>query len=404
MKIHFSFTLSSAGRAVILLLLGLWLSPGKTPAHWCHDIYQDFARIVVKPERQTIDVPVGGSGTLKVRVRNNFPYGLRHILLRATPPAGLQVTVSPSQAEARDRTVYSGQEVTFTLTIQRSASGSNDVAALNLEVLPEVEDVASWRGMDDWWVAQHPAESEVRNRIQTNPMQSHSLLYATLADLPNCSSCEADGVSELLNLFDQLTNNLDSQWPQIFLRAGHQLAVRLRFRNFNNPSRSTVVSRLLARTQSGDDLVRSMAAFFLGYGGNDSGVLQRLQQMASSDSSESAKCGARAGLLMLGENRTSEVTSCMNSNSVDERIRLSCAAALGIMGDDNPVVNFLMPQVSTGTGTSYNKLVGSYFLQLVVLVRRGGPEGQGQVSFLEEEQPADSVPPRAPQNLGIQPI
>lgn len=404
MKITFPFVDSSPVKVVVLLLLSLWLSPGRAPAHWCSNIYQTYARIVVKPERQTIDVPVGGSGTLKVRVRNNFPYGLRHILLRATPPAGLQVTVSPSQSEARDKTVYAGQEVTFTLTIQRTASGSNDVAALNLEVLPEVENVADWRDMGDWWVDQNPTESEIRYTIQNNPEQSVCLLNATLADLPNCSACETDGVNELLDLFDQLTNNLDSQWPQIFLRSGHQLAVRLRFRNFNNPSRSTVVSRLLQRTQASADLVRGVAAFFLGYGGNDSGVLSRLQQMVSSDGSENAKCGAQAGLLMLGENRTAEVTSCMNNNAVDERLRMACAAALGIMGDDDPVVNFLMPQVSTGTDTDYYKLVGSYFLQLVVLVRRGGPEGQGQVSFLDEEQPSDTVPPSAPKNLRIQPI
>lgn len=387
--------------ALALLCL---LTPPEVLAHWCTNIYHTYARIVVKPERQSIDVPVGGSGQLKVRVRNNFPYAMRSIRLRATPPAGLQVTISPSESEARNIVVHAGQEVTFTLTIQRTAAGSNDLSTLNLQVNPEVEGVSLWRGLSDWWVDQNPAESAVRTTIRDDARQSLCLLNAALSDIGGCPACEADGVGTLLDLFDELTNNFDSQLPQISLRGGHQVAVRLRFRNFNNPSRSTVVSRLLARSRSTNDLVRGFAAFFLAYGGNDAGVQSRLQEMVNSDASDTAKCAARAGLLMLGENRTAEVTACMNNSAVDIRLRMACAAALGIMGDDNPVINFLLPRVSTGSNTTYDKLVGSYLLQLVVLVRRGGPEGQGVVSFLNEERPSDNIPPRAPQNFRVQPI
>ncbi len=44
------------------------LVPSDGYAHWCSNIYQTYARIVVKPERQTISVPDGQTGELKVRV------------------------------------------------------------------------------------------------------------------------------------------------------------------------------------------------------------------------------------------------------------------------------------------------------------------------------------------------
>jgi hypothetical protein len=46
----------------------------------------------------------------------------------------------------------------------------------------------------------------------------------------------------------------------------------------------------------------------------------------------------------------------------------------------------------------------SYMLQLVVYSRRGGPEGVGEVSFLDEEVVVDDTPPAAPTGLTVQPL
>ena len=86
---------------LLVLAVGLVLTiPADTYAHWCSNIYQTYARIVVKPERQTISIPDGQTGELKVRVRNNFPYTLHYVQMRANPPAELEVSISPTEAEA----------------------------------------------------------------------------------------------------------------------------------------------------------------------------------------------------------------------------------------------------------------------------------------------------------------
>jgi hypothetical protein len=393
------------GRVLLVLAVGLALAiPADTYAHWCSNIYQTYARIVVKPERQTINIPVGQTGELKVRVRNNFPYGLQCIQLRANSPSGLTVTVSPTEAEARNKVIYAGQEATFTLSITRTAAGSDDVSALNLEVNPRVETISGWRGMSDWYTDQNPDPADLRNNIQNSPQQSLCLLNANLADIAGCSSCETEGVNGLMDLWGSISGDFEDTWGHQFVRAGQQLAIRLKFRNFNNPSRSTVVQSLIDGMDFNFDIARGTAAFFAAYGGDDTGVASRIQTMATSDSSTTAQRMAKAAQLLLGENTSADVTACMNDGGEESRARMACAAALGIMGDDDPVVNFLMPRVSIGSGTDYPKLYGSYLLQLVVYSRRGGPDGVGPVSFLDEDVVEDNTAPAAPTGLTVQPL
>ncbi len=404
------------------LFLGFLLSVGCTMlwpagaarAHWCSNIYQTYARIVVKPERQNINVGVGETGSLKVRVRNNFPYTLYYVRLRANNPTGLTVTVSPTDAEAQNIRVYSGQEVTFTLGITRNQAGPDDVSNLNLQVNTTVQDIGpSWRNLSDWWIHQDPAPADLRNKLANDPDQVRALLNATLADRP-CLDCELDGVNGLLELWHTRLDScesggFDSQWPMMYMRAGQALAIRLRFRAFNDPSRANVVQNLIETMDDAYGIVRGYAAFLAAYGGNDAGVASRIQQMADSDTpagicsfspSSSAQRMAKAALLILGNNQyQAEVTACSNDGGEHNRARMVCAAALGLMGDDAPITNFLIPRVPDGTNTDYERLFGSYLLQLVVFARRGGPEGVGLVSFLDEEVVSDDVPPKAPANL-----
>ena len=398
-------------RVLLVLAVGLALAfPADSFAHWCSNIYQTYARIVVKPDRQTIDVAVGSTGELKIRVRNNFPYTMHYIQLRANPPSELNVTVSPTLAEAQNIPVYAGQEVTFTLTINRTGAGSNDVADLGLEVRPQVEGISGWRDMGDWYVDQNYSETDIRNSIQ-NPAQSPSLLNADLADIPSCPGCEQDGVNELMNIYGGVDSNFEDVWGHIYCRAGQALAIRLRFRSFNNPSRSTVVQSLIDEMDSSYNIVRGTSAFFAAYGGNDAAAVTRINTMASSDSSTTAQRMAKAAQLLLGDNTTADVTACYNDGGEAMQARMVCAAALGIMGDDNPIENFLIGEVTYGTGgDSYNRAeyfirhYGGYILQLVAFVRRGGPEGVGVVSFYDEEVVVDNVAPAAPTGLTVQPL
>jgi len=363
---------------------------------------------------------------LKVRVRNNFPYTLHYILMRTNPPPELSVTVTPNETDARDIRVYPGQEVTFTLSITRSGAGSDDVADLGIEVRPRVENMDSWRDMGNWWVDQSPDPADVRDRIQNNPSQSHALLNADLAEIDGCASCETEGVNGLMALWrDRVdrcdSSGLDSQWPQIFMRSGLQLAVRLNFRNFNDPDRSTVVQTMIYGMDNPYPIARGLAAFFAAYGGSDAGIQARVQQMADTDADggnctysadADAQIMAKAGLLIMGENQYhTEVTNCVGDGGYDVRARAACAAALGIMGEDDPVINYLMSHVTDGANcydvpqsTAYANEIGCYLMKLVVLSRRGGPDGVGPVSFLDEDVVEDNTAPAAPTGLTVQPL
>jgi hypothetical protein len=399
-------------KLLLVLAIGLALAiPADSFAHWCSNIYRTYARIVVKPDRQTIDVSDGSTGELKVRVRNNFPYTMEYILMRVNPPAELTVDVSPTEAEALNIRVYAGQEVTFTLSITRTGAGSNDVADLNLEVRPRVEGISNWRDMSDIWVEQNYSESAIRNSIANNPQQTHGLLNADLADIDSCPGCELDGVTELIAIWNSIDVDYNDTWGQQVARAGQALAIRLRYRTSNDPARSALVQAMLDEMDGSFDIARGTAAFFAAYGGNDAAAVTRINEMASSDSSTSAQRMAKAAQLLLGDNTTADVTACYQDGGEEIRARAVCAAALGIMGDDDPIANFLIGEVTFGAdGDSYpprsvyyNRHYAGYMLQLVVFVRRGGPEGVGVVSFYDEDVVVDDVAPAAPTGLTVQP-
>ncbi|MFN2167130.1 MAG: hypothetical protein ACK2U9_12820, partial [Anaerolineae bacterium] len=258
---------------LVIAFAAVTLLPQVGQAHWCSNIYQTYARLVVKPERQNINVAVGETGQLKVRVRNNFPYTLHYIKLRVNNPSGLDVCVCPDEAEAENTPVRAGQEVTFTLTIHRTADTGDDLSVLNMEVATRVQSIGeSWRPMDNWWVDQEPAPNDVRNSIQNNAQQTHGLLYANLADLgeQGCASCETDGVGGLQQYWHARVdscnpNGTDGTSNHQYLRSGEQLAIRLRFKNFNDPSRAEVVQTMIDVMDDAYGIGRGYAAFLAAY-------------------------------------------------------------------------------------------------------------------------------------------
>jgi hypothetical protein len=384
---------------ILPILLLLSLLPQNAHSHWCSNIYQTYARIVVKPDRDQIDVAVGETKELKVRVRNNFPYTLYYIKLRANPPEGLSVTVSPDESTAERIRVQAGQVLTFTLQITRDSDGTDAVSDLNLEIATTVEDIQpDWRDSTDDWVNQNPDPDTIRDNIQTDGFQALSLNYDTLADR-SCPTCEQEGIQGLFGLYasrlDPCNDSwTDDVWNMMFIRAGVFLATRLRFDNLNETSRSDVVVIMLAAMDDENDLTRGLAAFLAAYGGDDPGVGDRIQQMVDSDPdgictfdpSPRAQLMAKAALLVLGENQLhADVTACYNDESRDTRVRLLCAAALGMQGEDAPMIDYVLPHTTDGKNTSYEGQYTGYLVQLVTYDRRGGPGGSGQATFLNEE-------------------
>jgi hypothetical protein len=386
-------------KRILPFFLFLILLPQNADAHWCSNIYQSYARLVVKPDRERIDVAVGETKELKVRVRNNFPYTLHYIKLRANPPEGLSVTVSPDQSTAERIRVMAGQVLTFTLQITRDSEGTDEVADLNLEISTTVEDIQpGWRDSTDDWVNQNPDPDAIRRTIEADGFQALDLNFDTLAD-QNCPTCEQEGMEGLYGLYHSRLDHcddtyIDDVWAMIFIRAGAHLAIRLRFDNLNQTPRQDVVPYMLAGMDDANDLTRGLAAFLAAYGGDDPGVRDRIQQMADSDPSgictfdpsPRAQRMAKAALLVLGEkDQHAGVTACYNDESEDTRVRLLCAAALGMRGEDFPMINYVLPHTTDGKNTSYEGQYTGYLVQLVTYDRRGGPTGSGEATFLDEE-------------------
>lgn len=389
--------------AAFALATTLLLLPAPAPAHWCSNIYQTFARIVVKADREEIQIGLQETGELKVRVRNNFPYTLHYIKLRANEPEGLQVAITPNEETAEQHPVVAGQEVTFTLQITRIAEGPDEVAALKLEINTTVEDTEPrWRAADDQWVDQAPSAAAIREHQDLGLHQARGLTWEKLAEL-ECVDCQRDGVRGMMDLWASRLEScdgdgFDAAWPMQFLRAGLGLAIRLRFAEFDDPSRAQVVQTMIAALDDAHPIARGYAAFLAAYGGNDAGVADRIQAMLDSDPdgactfepSPHAQTMGKAALFMLGQQQyKADVSACAADEGQHRRVRMACAAALGVMGDDAPIEQFLIDQVPNGINTSYEKQYASYLLQLVVLSRRGGPEGVAEVSFLDEEPRPD---------------
>ena len=335
-------------RTTAVVLISLFLLCGNAEAHWCTNIYRTYARIVVKPERQNINISQGDTGELRVRVRNNFPYTLRYIKLRANNPSGYSVSVDPNPSQAGNKVIFAGQDATFTLSITNNSASNNDVSALNLEVSTSIEGVSNptWRDEDDWWINQNPNPNKVRN--YSDMIQTHTLHYNLIADT-QCNDCASYGVQKLLTWWagriDNCVNGLGNQSPMNQLRGGHQLAIRLRWRKFSNPSRETVIQAMIDGMEERFDIGRGHAAFLAAYGTmdkSDPDVVARIQHMADSDSdfkpnqkcsysgSDNARQMAKAALYILGHDYESQVRSCYANGSTMKRV--ICAAALGMYG------------------------------------------------------------------------
>jgi hypothetical protein len=391
------------GALPLLAGAALGFYPGPALAHWCTNIYETPARLVVKPEQATI-FP-GDSGTLRVWVRNNFPYLVKNGELRAQN-ADFQVQVTPARQD-----ILPGQDVAFDLQITRvGSSGDNDLR-LQIRVFQDTghgSSLKSWRGPTDPWVDQNPSEALVRSSMNSD--QSKQLGAGKLA----ATYSEADGVGRLLELYGRprLGYNSDGWWgdgdwfpprtPDKYdfqlLRAGIELAMR-RFDGF--PDAAAVRQALTLAMDDPHARYRGTAALLAGYVfDNDAGVRARIQAMADSDpcvdadrcshyswtSSSGAQLMGRAGLLAAGDGSHESAVRAGLTNS-DLGVRMVCAAALGLFGDDQAVTDSLIPLIADSFG--FVELTAPYLLQLVVYDRRG-PTGLDPVSFYGESTTCQS--------------
>ncbi|HOX42683.1 MAG TPA: hypothetical protein PK668_03745 [Myxococcota bacterium] len=384
------------------LTLACALAPAPARAHWCTNIYDTPARLVVKPEQSTI-FP-GDAGTLRVWVRNNFPYLVKNAELRASN-ADFDVSVSPARQD-----IFPGQDVAFDLRISRSGSSGDDDLHLQLRVFEDTDHGSSmkeWRGPDDEWIDQAPAEALLRDRL-ASASQAVQLNAAKLADRVS----EGEGVGLLVELYGRprLQYNSDGaygdgEWfgeralsvmDYQLLRAGTELAIR-------RASDPRALEAMRLAMDDPDVVYRGASALLAAYlarvSGQAEAVRARLTSLAEADAcgdagrcahygwtpSPAAQAMGRAALFVLGEDGQRAAVEA-GLQDADDGVKMICAAALGLRGEDAPVQTALIPLVKDEYGTI--ELYAPYLLQLVATDRRG-PDGQGQVSFYPEHGPSD---------------
>lgn len=397
---------------VIGFLLLLPEAPAR--AHWCTNIYDTPARIVVKPEQSTVfpGMNPGDSTTLRVWVRNNFPYVVTDAEMRATN-SDFDVTVTPGRQD-----IYPEQESAFDFQITRVADSGDDDLHLQIRLYVDNHSgINQWRDESDDWVEQTPSESRLRGGMTSG--QAQQLNSAKLAALYS----EPDGEGRLLELYgrprlgynnqgtwgdgDWFPDRSLTKWDYQILRAGVELAKRWS----DDPATRTA---MIDAMDDPDELYRGTSALIAAFLGSNPAVRERIETMATTDAcvdatlcshydwtpSDDARLMAKAALVVLGDNQYhAEVTAGLSSSS--ERVQMICGAALGLAGEDDPVVNTLRPLARDTDAAALLYLHGAYLLSLVATQRRG-PDDTGCVTFYGEVCD-DQVPPRAPQNLQVRP-
>ena len=97
-----------------LLLAGAFVvvNTGLVFGHFCNNVYRIPGRFLIKPESMVKTIGKEG-GTLKVYLKNNFPYAFQNVRLRAANE-NLDVTVEPGEF----RRIEPGEKKSLTLTIK----------------------------------------------------------------------------------------------------------------------------------------------------------------------------------------------------------------------------------------------------------------------------------------------
>ncbi len=381
-------------------LLGCLLAPAPAAAHWCSNIWSAPAKLVIKPERSTVNI--GSSAvSLRVYVQNNFPYMLYGMQMKGTA-TGFTISVSPSQQD-----VSPGQNVGFTYTISRS-SGSGDVAVSTLNLQLSFRPgyfPSSWMGESDLIPGQNPSQSLLETRAQfSGSYQEAALTTGTMAEKYPSSTLPSGTpfagrtpIQQLVVLFGYrfcysgsgsyrcgsqdccggpdctLSCKEGSAWsgtdnfPQDCMRAGAELAVlhaRALLGSQLAAARLGVTNALRGVGSNEHKCLAAVVGAYLFKGASDtSKFTTALNDAANSVPSLCKQAGAR----VLG---SGGALSCSSGTTPE---RLACAAAEGLSGNDAPVKSILMAGAGDGyqpSGSGYTGLYTAYFLRVVAAHRQ----------------------------------
>lgn len=395
-------------RFLIVVLTSLMLPwfPFTAKAHWCTSIFETVARVVVKPEQEMVFIgSVGDSETFRVWVKNTYPYLLTNVRMRVKRAEGFGVVVTPAQ-----QSIYPEQTVAFDYTLTRVAGKGDAPLELEIAFLVDTDEnrtgngVSKWRDVlsDPWIVNPDLSELEgsLRELIEDKP-QSRALSAAKLAEL------SADGVTTLVSTcgYPRLKYNGkgvsdgETWYParsfKLSLIDWQQILRCLLATAILDPDDSRVSSVFLTAMDDPDPTWRGIAAVLAASMRADPQLKQRILDMADSDTcadvdgrcthyawtpSSDAQLLAKAALLVLGDEQgeRSGIADCSQDHS-DAWVRMACAAALGLVGEDRPIRTVLMPMIEDRYASI--PLTSPYLLQLVAQRRKSTV---GCVSFFAD--------------------
>jgi len=106
----------SAKLLTVAVTLACLLASSPALAHWCSNIWDAPARIVVKPEKSTVYLQSGTPTKLRVYLQNNFPFTMFETKMRGNA-SGYSIKVSPGM-----QTVQPGQSAAFCSPSPRAAA------------------------------------------------------------------------------------------------------------------------------------------------------------------------------------------------------------------------------------------------------------------------------------------
>ncbi len=383
-------------------ILSFFAILGPAEAHWCSNIFEAHARLVIKPEVTTLYVSGDKPAKLRVHLHNNFPYKMWQMEMRGSA-AGYKIETSPA---AQD--VHPAQTVTYTFTISRDAgAGTVKVTDLNLQVRIRV---GFWMGDSVSMVDPNPSQASLASSLTyTKPTQGASLNAATLADLyPNAKITDKfnrTGVEQLIHLFAHpfCYNSLGfyrcgkqdcpspcaegkswktsvSQFAHNCMRAGLELGVRkARLGSRLDAARAASITAMTGAHSPDYKCMGAMVGAVLWKGAASTAAYEKALDKVS------PKCKA-AGLRALGKG-TPGTCSTSTAGTYDEMT--ACAGAEGLRGQDDPVKKILM--VNAGDGykvDSYSTQFYAYMLYLVTSSRRAS--GQKTSYYPEVQQTPDA--------------
>ena len=385
-----------------ILIAGGLSAPQAVSAHYCSNIWDAPARLVVKPEKSTVYLSSAPT-KLRVYLQNNFPMKLYGVQMRGQA-SGYTIMVSPSSQD-----VQPSQNVSFVVTVTKSGGGASvPVSTLNLQVKWRPGQYPyGWHTGSSLLVDQNPSQSTLKSEvIYTGQNQEPSLNAAVMASkYPNASLGSGapffgrTGMQQLVHWFgyrfcytssgswrcgggtqcpspcaEGNTWNGTNQFPQNCIRAGVELArfhAQAKLGSQLSPARAAATNAL---KRNGSTMHKCMAAVVGAY----------LHLNASSGSFTSAlndgangvptRCRNAANRILTG----SPSSSCTSGSSTE---RAACAAAEGLRGNDGPVTSVLMANAGDGYqpgSGNYASLYYAYMLYIVTAHRRAKA---GKVSF-----------------------